>query len=71
VTDEEGLFSGGFSLQKQVLTDEGLSPREIAELREVFNAPDIPDFELDLSTMRPAEDVAREMQEAVPDIHLE
>jgi hypothetical protein len=44
----------------------GLSPREIRELVEKLQAPDRPDFELDLSRMRTAEEVAAEMYEAVP-----
>jgi len=44
----------------------GLSPREIRELIEKLQAPDRPDFELDLARMRTAEEVAAEMYEAVP-----
>jgi thymidylate synthase (FAD) len=44
----------------------GLSPREIRELVEKLQAPERPDFELDLSRFRSAEEVAAEMYEAVP-----
>jgi thymidylate synthase (FAD) len=54
-----------------VITDEleelGLSNREITELAEKLQAPGRPDFELDLSAMRTAEEMAEEMYEAVPD----
>jgi thymidylate synthase (FAD) len=44
----------------------GLSPREARELVEKLEAPGHPDFELDLSTMRSADDMAAAMYEAVP-----
>ncbi len=44
----------------------GLSPREVQELVTKLQVPSHPDFELDLSTMRSAEDMAKEMYEAVP-----
>jgi len=44
----------------------GLSAREIRELVEKVQAPDHPDFELDLSTMRSADEIAETMYEAVP-----
>ena len=54
-----------------VVTDElkelGLSNREITELAEKLQAPGRPDFELDLSAMRTAEEMAEEMYEAVPE----
>jgi thymidylate synthase (FAD) len=53
------------------LTDEdlkelGLSPREIRELKEKLRPEPVPDFELDLGRMRSAEEVERQMYEAVP-----
>ena len=54
-----------------VVTDElkelGLSNREITELAEKLQTPGRPDFELDLSAMRTAEEMAEEMYEAVPE----
>jgi thymidylate synthase (FAD) len=48
------------------LKELGLSPREIRELKEKLRPAPIPDFELDLERMRSAEDVERQMYEAVP-----
>jgi len=48
------------------LTEDGLSPREIRELVEKLTAPDHPDFELDLSAMETADEVAARMYKAVP-----
>ena len=56
----------GAALSRQELGELGLSAREIAELIDKLDAPERPDFELDLARMRTAEDVAREMAEAVP-----
>jgi hypothetical protein len=44
----------------------GLSAREIVELIEKLQAPEHPDFELDLSGMMSAEEMAAKMYEAVP-----
>ncbi len=56
----------GASVGKDEMKKAGLSPREIRELVEKLQAPDRPDFDLDLSRMRSAEDVAAEMYQAVP-----
>ena len=56
----------GASLEGQELAGLGLSNREMAELRTKLQPREAPDFELDLSQMRDAEDVATEMYEAVP-----
>jgi len=56
----------GAEVSTEEMRGAGLSPREIRELVEKLQAPDRPDFELDLSRMRSAEDVAAEMYEAVP-----
>ncbi|MDX1645641.1 MAG: FAD-dependent thymidylate synthase [Longimicrobiales bacterium] len=54
----------------RVSTDEmkemGLSGREIRELRGKVAAPPRPDFDLDLSTMRAADEMADRMYQAVP-----
>jgi hypothetical protein len=44
----------------------GLSGREVRELGEKLSRPTRPDFDLDLSRMRDAEEMGREMAEAVP-----
>ncbi len=44
----------------------GLSPREIREFVEKLQEPPHPDFDLDMSTMKSADDMAAEMYEAVP-----
>jgi len=44
----------------------GLSPREARELLDKVRAPEHPDFELDLSTMRSADEMAEAMYRAVP-----
>jgi thymidylate synthase (FAD) len=43
-----------------------LSPREARELLDKLRPRPVPDYELDLSRMRRAEDIEREMREAVP-----
>jgi len=64
---DDGLASRpSAAVSKKEMKESGLSPREIGELVEKIQAPDRPDFELDLSRMRSAEDVAAEMYEAVP-----
>jgi thymidylate synthase (FAD) len=49
-----------------VLKDAGLSAREITELAEKLREPGSPDFELDLSTMKAADEIAAKMYQAVP-----
>ena len=61
----------GARLGKQDLAALGLSAREIEELVEKLAAPERPDFELDLARMRSAEDVGREMDQAVPGTRFE
>lgn len=46
----------------------GLSGREIRELAEKLRPREIPDFELDLAEMRTPEEIAAEMEDAVPDV---
>jgi thymidylate synthase (FAD) len=66
--DDEGVRPReGVSLGTEELKDAGLSPREIREMVTKLQAPARPDFELDLSRMRAAEEVSAEMMEAVPD----
>lgn len=64
--DDDGVRSSGESLSDEELFEAGLSKREIREFKSKLSQPGLPDFELDLSQMRDAEDVGREMAEAVP-----
>jgi len=65
--DEAGVRArDGAAVGPEELKAAGLSAREIREFADKLCAPDRPDFELDVSTMRTAEDVAKEMYEAVP-----
>lgn len=57
---------GAPGLTPDQLGELGLSNREIQELAEKLKARERPDFELDLSVMRLAEDVSAEMAMAVP-----
>jgi len=68
VSGEDGRLEAreGSALSQNDLKGFGLSPREIRELVAKLERPTARDFELDLSSMRDAEDVAREMAEAVP-----
>jgi thymidylate synthase (FAD) len=54
------------ALDQAALGDLGLSKREALELAEKLQPRPVPDFELDLSTMRSADQVAQGMQAAVP-----
>ena len=56
----------GGSLDAQALTAHDLSVRESRELLEKLQPRDRPDFELDLSRMRPPEEIEARMQQAVP-----
>jgi thymidylate synthase (FAD) len=63
---EEVKARSGASLGGEELKALGLSKREIAELIEKLRAPAHEDFELDLARMRSAEDVAKDLERAVP-----
>ena len=56
----------GVSFSSEKLKEIGLSGREIEEFLTMLRRPSAEDFELDLSTMRKAEEVQSEMHEAVP-----
>ena len=65
--DGEGLTArSGAELSNAGLAGLGLSGREIRELKEKLVRREVPDYELDLATMRDPEEVAAEMYEAVP-----
>jgi len=61
----------GASVSIDEMKAAGLSPREGRELMEKLEAPDHPDFDLDLSTMRSADEMAEKMYEAVPNSSFE
>ncbi len=64
---DEGLAArAGASVSGDAMKEVGLSPREIRELLEKLEAPGHPDFELDVSQMMSADDVAAKMYEAAP-----
>ncbi len=58
----------GAALDPGALAEAGLSKREVRELLEKLRPPPRPDFDLDLESMRNAEDVAAEMEKAVPSV---
>ena len=67
-SDDDGISAvDGAALSNDALAEGGLSKREVRELKSKLGTSARPDFELDLTTMRSAEDVGREMSEAVPD----
>ena len=67
-TEDGGLAhrSGRDSVTSDELKGLGLAPREARELAAKLDPKEPPDFELDLSSFRTAEAVAKEMHEAVP-----
>ena len=65
--DGEGLRATGGALTKEALVERGLSKREIDELLLKLAPPRaVPDFELDMSTAKPAEHFAARFADAVP-----
>ena len=66
--DAEGVRprEGGGSLALENFMEFGLAPREAREFVQKLQPTDVPDYELDLSLMRRAEDMAAELEEAVP-----
>ncbi len=61
----------GASVGAEEMQADGLSAREMRELAAKLVAPELPDYELDLSEMREAEVVAEEMAAAVPRVDRE
>jgi len=69
---EDGIAArDGARVSVDEMKEAGLSAREIQELVEKLQAPERPDFELDVSTMVDADTMAAKMFEAVPDAGLE
>ena len=67
VGGNEGISArDGASLGAEELAEAGLSAREVSELVAKLQAPKRPNFDLDLSKMKSAEEVAKTMSEAVP-----
>lgn len=68
VAAEDGGLAAreGATVSTEQMKEAGLSPREVRELAEKLEAPRRPDFELDLSAMRSADEVAEKMYQAVP-----
>jgi thymidylate synthase (FAD) len=65
--DEDAITARpGARLDREALVAHDLSPREIRELKEKLRRAGPPDFELDLSRMRPAAEIEAEMLAAVP-----
>jgi thymidylate synthase (FAD) len=66
--DAEGVRprDGADSLALKDFQEFGLAPREAREFVEKLQPTDDPDYELDLSLMRPAAELAAELEEAVP-----
>jgi len=66
--DAEGVRTreGASGVEKGDFKELGLAPREAREFVAKFQVTGVPDFELDLSLMRPAEEMAAELEEAVP-----
>ena len=56
----------GASMDEDAMAAVGLSRREMREFRDKLQPREVPTFDLDLSTMRDADDVAAEMYDAVP-----
>ena len=70
VVDGEGLAARSRAgLSNADLAGLGLSGREIRELKEKLAPREAPDYELDLATMRDPEEVAAEMDKAVPEVN--
>jgi thymidylate synthase (FAD) len=66
--DAVRVRDGASRVDAEEMAAAGLSPREIRELLAKLEPAPSPDFELDLSRMRSAEDVAAEMARAVPEV---
>jgi thymidylate synthase (FAD) len=66
MTDESVRARADTALSVDALAAHGLAPREARELIVKLRARDTPDFELDLTRMRPPEEVEARMSAAVP-----
>ena len=67
--DADGLAArSGAGLTNAELAGLGLSGREIRELKEKLEPREVPDYELDLTEMHDPQEVAAEMDRAVPEV---
>ena len=67
--DDEGVAARtGARLANAELAGLGMSGREIQELKEKLEPREVPNYDLDMTTMRDPEAVAAEMLEAVPEV---
>ena len=67
--DADGVAArSGAGLTNSDLAGLGLSGREIRELKDKLVPREVPDYDLDLTTMRDPQDVAAEMDQAVPEV---
>jgi len=66
IGDDGVSARSGVSLDGDALKELGMSAREVREFLEKVGAPERPDFGLDLSRMRTAEDMAAHADAAVP-----
>ncbi|MDE2752047.1 MAG: FAD-dependent thymidylate synthase [Gemmatimonadota bacterium] len=67
--DADGVAAHtGAGLTNADLAGLGLSGREIRELKEKLVPREVPDYDLDLTQMRDPQDVAAEMDKAVPEV---
>ena len=58
----------GAELSNAQLSELGMSGREIREFKDKLAPREVPDYELDLTKMRDPQDVAAEMDRAVPEV---
>ncbi len=70
-TSDDGIAARPDATLANADLAKGMSPREIRELKHKLRPRKPPDFELDLATMRPPEEVAAEMARAVPKVDNE
>ena len=72
IHDEGATLSAtGGRLDTDDLRGHGLSKREILELAGKLQPVEVPDFDLDLSTLQTAEAMGEKMQAAVPDTEID
>jgi thymidylate synthase (FAD) len=68
VADDAIATRAGARIDGSAMAAHGLSQREVRELLDKLRRPPAPDFELDLSRMRTAEEVEKTMLGAVPGV---
>jgi thymidylate synthase (FAD) len=68
--DGIGVRAGAEALSADAIKELGLAPREVRELLDKLEPVERPDFSLDLSQMKPAEEIETKMSAAVPETSL-